>query len=201
MISFDAAATNQFDPGFDAEKLFNDHANCPEIFSVADDHQLCINILADDPCSVPLGVTYDQEDTLTLTAFDFEGIPLETGIFLEDNQQSTWLDLREQSEYRFCHQPFQSGSRLTLHFMNVARLTEPVHKDELDFWCFENRIYVSNPKNIKGDLILNSLEGRILVRYEATGGNQVILLSASTGIYVLHFVSPQYNSVRKIFIY
>ena len=35
--------------------------------------------------SVPLGISYSQEDTLTLTAFDFEGIPEETGIFLEDN--------------------------------------------------------------------------------------------------------------------
>jgi hypothetical protein len=201
LIYFDPAATNQFDPEFDAEKLFNGHADCPEIFSMADDHQLCINILADDPASVPLGVSYSEEDTLTLTAFDFEGIPQETGIFLEDNQQSTWLNIREQPEYRFYHEPFQSGTRFALHFMNVAQMTEPVLKDELDFWCYENRIYVSNPMNIKGGFYLYSLDGRFLERFETKGGNQVIQPSVPTGLYVLRIVSPQFNFGRKIFIY
>ncbi|MCK9398570.1 MAG: T9SS type A sorting domain-containing protein [Bacteroidales bacterium] len=201
LIYFDPAATNQFDAGFDAEKLFNGHADCPEIFSIADDHQLCINILADDPASVALGISYNQEDTLTLTAFDFEGIPQEIGIFLEDNLQSTWLDMREQPEYRFNHMLFQPETRFTLYFMNVARLTEPVFKDEPDFWCFENRIYVSNPRNITGHLLLYSLEGRCLESFRATGRNQVIQSSLPTGLYVLRFVSQQFNSGRKIFIY
>jgi hypothetical protein len=201
LICFDPAATNQFDPKFDADKLFNGHANCPEISSISGVHILCINILAGDPCSVPLAVDYSQEDTLALGAFDFDGIPKETGIFLEDKQQNTWLDMREQPEYRFYHQPFQSGNRLTLHFMNIDRLSEPILKDELDFWCFENRIYVSNPENIKGDLILYSLNGQLLESFRAGGGNQIIQSSLPTGLYVLRIVSTNQNFGRKIFIY
>ena len=202
LIYFDPAATNQFDPDFDAEKLFNDHAGCPEIFSLAQpDHSLCINILADDPVSVPMEISYSEEDTLVLTACDFAGIPPETGIFLEDKLFNSWINIREQPEYRFFYNPSRADSRLTLHFMKVARQPEPVQQDELDFWYSENRVYISNPKNIKGDIFLYSLDGRRLKSQRIQAGNNIIPLSVPTGLYALCISTPRWTSGRKIFIY
>ena len=202
LIYFDPAASNQFDHEFDAEKLFNDHAGSPELFSMAEpDHSLCINILAYCPASVPLGISLNEEDSLALTAFDFEGIPFETGIFLEDKLLNSWTNLREQPEYRFYYNPLQAGSRLTVHFMNVAQQTEPVQQDELDFWCAENRVYISNPKNIDGEFYLYSIDGRLLESFELKGGNQVTPLDLPAGLYAIRISTPRWTSGKKIIIY
>jgi hypothetical protein len=201
LIYFDPASTNQFDPGFDAEKLFSGHAECPEIFSTEDEHSLCINILAKEPVSVPIGVSYSQADTLSLTAFDFDGIPLETGIFLEDKLQGTWVNIREKPEYRFYHQPFQPNGRLMLHFMNTARLNEQIPDFPLECWSYQKRIFILNSGNMKGEFYLISTDGRLLDRFEARGRSQTIRPAVPTGLYILRFVSQEYNFGRKIFIY
>ena len=201
LICFNPAASNQFDPAFDAEKLFNGHAECPEIFSMADGHPLCINILAGGPVSVSLGVSYNQEDSLALTAFDSDGIPEETGIFLEDNKEGTWINMREQPVYRFYNNPFTPGSRFILHFMNVAGLTGQYPDDEIKFGSSQNGIFVMNPKNIRGDIFLYSIDGRLLSRFEAGGVHQVIQPDVPVGLYILRFVSQEYYFGGKIFIY
>ncbi len=202
LIYFDPAATNGFDPLFDAEKLFNERPGCPEIFSLAEpDHSLCINILAQIPVTVPLGISYTEEDTLLLTAFDFDGVPPDTGIFLEDKQLNTLINLREQPEYRFYHNPLQSGSRLALHFMDVTRLAEHVQPDGPDTWCSGKRVYLSNPKNIRADLVLFSIDGRNLESFRTEGGNQIIEINYPAGFYVLRISTSRLVSSKKIFIY
>jgi hypothetical protein len=202
LIYFDPAATNQYDPEFDAEKLFNDKAGCPEIYSLAEtDHSLCINILAETPVSIPLGISYTEADTITLTAFDFDGIPPETGIFLEDNLQDNWINLREQPEYRFFQNPVQSGSRLTLHFMDVTPVAGHAQPDGLNFWCSGKRIYISNPENINGFLSSYSIDGRYLESYRIEKGSQAIEISYPAGVYAIRISTPLWTSCRKIFIY
>jgi hypothetical protein len=201
LIYFDPAATNQFDPGFDAEKLFNGNTDCPEIFSLADEHQLCINILAGGPVSIPLGILYNYEDSLILRAFDFDGISEETGIFLEDKDEKAWLDLKEQAEYSFYHNPLQSGSRFILHFMNVAELAENQQEGKIDFWSYKDYVFILNPLNIKGEFKLYSIDGRLFERFEAGSSNSSIKLDVPAGIYVLRFVSDNLNIGRKIIIY
>jgi hypothetical protein len=201
LIYFDPAATNQFDPRFDAEKLFNGHAECPEIFSVADRYTLCINILLEVPASVPLGVSYGQEDSLSLTAFDFDGIPEETGIFLEDNMENMWVDMRKRPEYRYYHDPLQPAGRLTLHFMNVTGHTQQLSKNRMDFWSSQHWIFVLNPGNTKGEICLYSMDGQLIERYEALGEHQIIQPEVPSGLYILRIISPECNFGRKIFIY
>ncbi len=202
LIYFDPEATNQFDPEFDAEKLFNEQAGAPEIYTLSEpDQSLCINILAENPVSIPLGIVYKTEDTLTLAGFDFQGIPAETGIFLEDKLLNVLVNIREQPEYRFYHNTFQSENRFTVHFMNVASQAEPLIYNEPDFWCSGRSVYVTNPTNIKGEFYLYSLDGRLLEKFEITGGNQVIHLTAPTGLYILRIPASRSASGRKIFIY
>lgn len=202
LIYFDPEATNQFDPEFDAEKLFSEQEGSPEIYTLAEpDHSLCINILAENPVSVPLGISFNEEDTLTLSGFDFEGIPAETGIFLEDKMLNALVNVREQPEYRFYHTSFQAESRFTVHFMNVASQAEPLIFNEPDFWCSGNSVYVTNPTNIKGEFNIYSLDGRLIEKIEIIRGDQVIRLNVPTGFYILRMPASRSASGRKIFIY
>jgi hypothetical protein len=202
LIYFDPEATNQFDPEFDAEKLFSEQEGSPEIYTLAEpDHSLCINILDEHPVSVPLGISFNEVDTLTLSGFDFEGIPAETGIFLEDKLLNTLVNIREQPEYRFYHTIFQAESRFTINFMNVASQAEPLIFNEPGFWCSGNSVYVTNPTNIKGEFHLYSLDGRLIEKIEITGGNQVIRLTVPTGFYILRMPAARSASGKKIFIY
>jgi len=85
--------------------------------------------------------------------------------------------------------------------MNVAQLAEPLLTVVPDFWSHGNRIFVSNPGNIKGEFYLYSIDGRLLERFETAGGNQIIQPAVPTGLYVIRFISQEYNIGRKIFIY
>jgi hypothetical protein len=201
LISFDLAGTNQFDPEYDAEKLFNGHDNCPEIFSIVEDHRLCINILSNLPASVALGISCNNEDSLTLSAFDFEGMPEETGVFLEDNLEKKWINLKEQREYSFYYNPMQADYRFILHFMNVDGLAENQQENKIDFWSYQDYIFIINPLNIKGELRLYSIDGRLFERFETGSSNYLIKPDVPAGIYVLRFVSDDSSLGRKIVIY
>ena len=202
LVYFDPAASNQFDPESDAEKLFNDHPGCPEIYSIAEPgHSLCINTLAETPVSVPLGISFSELDSLVLTAFEFEGIPSETGIFLEDKELNTWLNLREQAEYLFFHDPSQAESRFALHLTNVTSQEEPVQDGSFTLWSSGKRIYISNPDCTLGEISLYSLDGRCLESFKTEGENQVIEILRPAGIYVARVTSRRYTSATKIFIY
>jgi len=201
LIYIDPAATNQFDPAYDAEKFFNDHPGCPEMFSLAgQEHELCINILGGYPSSVPLGISHSGEDQLTLSAFDFEGMPAEIGIFLEDSRLDSLVNLQENQEYSFLHNPMQSESHLTLHFMNVAWQEEPSFQDKFNFWYSKNHIYSSNPGNISGDMALYSLDGRCLKQWPLRAGDSIVGLSLPSGIYILKVFSVNGMEAKKIFI-
>ena len=111
------------------------------------------------------------------------------------------VNIREQPEYRFYHTSFQAESRFTVHFMNVALQAEPPIYNEPDFWCSGNSVYVTNPTNIKGEFKLYSLDGRLIEKIEITGGNQIIRLTAPTGLYILRMPAARSTSGKKIFIY
>jgi len=201
LIYFDPAATNQFDPAFDAEKFFNERPGCPEIYSLSGPgHQLCINVLANHPSSVPLGISHMGEDTLTISAFGFEGMPGESGIFLEDSQLDSMVNLRDISEYRFLHQPYLSESHLTIHFMSVAFQEDPSFPDNFRFWYSNNHIYCSNPGNIHGDMVLYSIDGKHLKKWLLQDGNAIKGLSLPSGVYILKVFAAERIKTRKICI-
>ncbi len=201
LVYFDPEATNQFDPEFDAEKLFNLQAGCPEIYSVSDPyHYLCMNILAEEPVSVPLGISFQAEDTLLLSAFDFDGIPDETGIFLEDKLLNCLINFREQSEYSFFHHSFQEETRFTLHFMDAASHPELQLPDAPGFWCSGNGLFLSNPSNTAGTCHVFALDGRLVEEFEISGGSQVVRLNVPAGLYLVYLSVPGRTITGKAFI-
>jgi hypothetical protein len=202
LIYFNPAASNYFDPAFDAVKLFNGKAGCPEIFTLAGtEHPLCINILENHPASVPLGISDSEKDTLVLTAFDYEAISAETGIFLEDHLFNILINLREQPEYRFYHDPLLADNRLTLHFMNAAKQEEPGSIAGLEFWYSGNKVHIVNPNHIEGEISVYSLDGRCVESFKNDGENAVIRLSLPGGMYILRLSASGWASSQKILIY
>jgi hypothetical protein len=201
LIYFDPGASNNFDPAYDAAKFFNDHPGSPEIYSIAGPgHHLCINILSNHPVSVPLGISHTTEDTLTIAGFDFDGVPGETGIFLEDSRLDSLINLRENPEYRFFHNPYQSESHLTLHFMNAAVLQTPICQDKYHFWYANNHIYSSNPENISGEMALYTIDGRCLQIWQIPSGDYASGFPLPKGVYILKVFSHGWMDYRKICI-
>jgi hypothetical protein len=185
LIYFDPAATNGFDPGFDAEKLFNGIEGCPEIFSFAgNDLPLCINILATHPASVPVGINYGSDDSLAISAFDFEDIPAETGLFLEDVSLKILKNLREEPDYHFAHNPLQSGPRFILHFMNVAGLAENLQQEKPEIHTRHNRVFITNPGNMNGALSIYSLDGKCIINVDIPAASSNFSLDVPRGVYV-----------------
>jgi hypothetical protein len=200
LVCIDDRATNGYDPGYDAVKLFNGHEGCPEIYSLAgQEHKLVINMLGEVPAAVSLGLSYVSIDGLSLEAFDFEGLDPATGIFLEDRLQGSWTDLREQQAYSFTHDPMHADDRFILHFMNIAGEDNPA-SDKPDFWYIGNEVCVNNPGNRPGSISIYTLDGKCIHRSELRDGRSMITVSASPGLYILNLSAPSGISYRKIFI-
>ena len=201
LLYFDPSASNDFDPGFDAEKLSNGVEGCPEIISFAgNDIPLCINILSVHPVSVPLGINYSGYDSLTINAFDFNEISPETGIFLEDTGLKILKNLRDDPEYHFLHNPLQAGPRFILHFMNVAGLAEHLQPCKPLIRCTGNRIFIKNPCNSGGDMDIHSLDGKCIINAEIPRGENNFSLAVPCGLYIVSVATDSFIYREKIII-
>lgn len=201
LLYFDPSASNEFDPGFDAEKLFNGIENCPEVFSFAgNDTRLCINILSVHPVSVPLGINYTGNDSLTILAFDFEEFSAETGIFLEDTGLKILKNLRVEPEYHFLHNPLQAGPRFILHFMNVAGLAEHLQPCNPGIRSSGNRIFIKNPCNSGGNLDIHSVDGKCIISADIPSGETGYSLAVPCGLYIVSVTTGSGIHREKIII-
>jgi hypothetical protein len=201
LLYFDPAASNDFDPGYDAEKLFNGLEGCPEVFSFAgNDTPLCFNILSTHPVSVSLGIKYSGYDSLTITAFDFDEFSTETGIFLEDTELKILKNLRDEPDYHFLHNPLQTGTRFVLHFMNVAGLADHLQPCKPVVRCSGNRIFIKNPCNSGGNVDIHSLDGRCIITDDIPAGESNFSLAVPCGLYLVSVTTGSGILREKIII-
>jgi len=202
LIYFDPEAGNEYDPEYDALKFFNGHPGCPEIYTqTGSGKQLCINILASHPVSVPIGITHTQEDSLMLSVFDFEEMPEDIGIFLEDQQADLLINLRETPGYLFLHNPLYTESRHILHFTNAAFQSEPEQAINIHCWYASGNIYISNPLHYTGSLAIYTSDGRRLNSHILSGSDECIAVDLPCGVYILKMFTPIGVSGHKVFIY
>lgn len=202
LICFDPAATAHYDPSLDADKLFHFMAGCPEIYSVAEPgHFLCINSMKDFSESVTLGISCQEPDSLELIFYDFEEIPPETDLFLEDRLFSQWIHLRENPVVKFYFDPSMPDDRFVLHFMNPVASGEPVSMTGLEFWNASGMLYLNNYDNVSGTIKLFSVDGKLQRNFPVSSGKSVIPLELPAGIYAIQVLTDRYAWGKKIIIY
>ena len=90
VIYFNAAAQNSTDD-YDSQKMFNNTAEVPEIFTKNEGTSLAINGMNTIPydTEIPLGFKTTAEGNFSISAPEFKNFELGTKVILKDNQNPT----------------------------------------------------------------------------------------------------------------
>ena len=205
VVRLEDAATNLFDPEFDAYKMLADNVAYPQIYSITTANDfLSINTISSDlsqPVSVPLGITDASNNLLTITASDFSNIDANVGIYLEDKLLNQMINLRIQPSYSFNTSLSEDNNRFILHFGQVPyAINSPDNSDNSTIYTYGKDIFISQIEEPTVCTIYNML-GQEVERTDLTVSSlQKVHASLSTGTYIVSLTGAKKVIKQKVII-
>jgi len=205
VVRFEDAATNQYDPDFDAFKMPADNAAYPQIYSITNNNDfLSINSIPNDfshPVSVPLGFTDASNNSLTIKASDFSNIDANVSINLEDVLEHLMIDLRQQQSYSFNTAVSENDTRFILHFgQSTSGISNINNTTNSTIYAYRNDIYINQIDEPTVCVIYNML-GQEIQRTELIMGIlQKVSLTLPTGTYIVSLINTKQIVTQKVFI-
>ncbi|MBN2787359.1 MAG: T9SS type A sorting domain-containing protein, partial [Paludibacteraceae bacterium] len=115
-------AKNDFDSN-DAFKLFSQHKNAPEVYTIANDMALDINQFEEFPFTVPLCIKTDSGN-VTLSFNGVESFGNDVTIELINAKTGEVVDLKEENRYQYTVTPTKDEGTLFISFRNASLLTD-----------------------------------------------------------------------------
>jgi len=143
-VRFEEGATTNFDPNYDASKMFG-LTEAPQLYTMSqEEKQLSINSLpvttlnTEVKLEFELGVNTDAVFTITGT----ESFNSGTTIFLDDLLKGTTTNIKQQNTYTFQHNTVNNPYRFKLRFNGVTGIDEtPVEAQRM--WISDDRLYIN----------------------------------------------------------
>ncbi len=199
VIYIDQNAQNAFDK-YDTEKMFNNVASQPELYTKLGAEKLVINGLSEisDNQEIPLGLTYSQGGDLKLKLTELNNFDSNTKVYLRDKQLSTETELTPETEYTFSTTAatLNNESRFSLLFKapGATTGTSNVNKESISIFVnAANQITIIAPE--KSNYAIYNAVGQLI----ENGINNSKLLTANsklnTGVYV---VKVNNQSIRVV---
>jgi hypothetical protein len=184
VILFDDRAANAFDR-FDSEKMSNENAAIPEIYTLAGNEQVAINTLtgATDGRELALGFRTGTTGTFSLSASTLNNI--ENAILI-DNTEKVEFDLTKGTAYEFAGAATDNAERFTIAFRAPQTQTglQNTGEQALSVYAKGNQIVVAGTKDVVPVRIYNAA-GRKL--YEQTVNSQLSVINCQLlpGVYIV----------------
>lgn len=203
VVKFNADATADFDPGWDAYNLPGG-GNVPDISSIIPGNiQLSINTMpyAEEDRVIPLRVNCAQSRPLTFTASGMENFTMTPPIYLEDKELNKIIDLSQNPVYEFIYQPGQED-RFNLIFNNITSNDIPANLDWVIYKSNDKiRISIPELKNLQAIIQLFDASGRkLLLKSTIFNETEEIDAPATTGLYIIKVFSGENTYTRKLVI-
>jgi hypothetical protein len=153
VVYFNENALNTFDD-FDSQKMFNETAGAPELYTLTDNKNLVINgfnavqLNTEIPLGFRTGIVNTTE-SYTLKASQLQNFGTDTELVLidKDNNNSETL-MNEGSEYSFTSGAINTSNRFSLVFKAKGTTT-----GKCCFGTFENKVSIQ--KNDNNQLVVN----------------------------------------------
>jgi hypothetical protein len=199
-IHFNASATGGFDPEYDAYKLLGIEA-APQLYSIIPDNDLAINVLP-DPVSqglIQLGTKVGNAGKYTITASEAESFANNIPVYLEDQKEGTFQNLRTNPVYTFTAQPGDNEQRFRIHFWPLG-IPQPL-ADGIRIYSYEKDVYIRITGNDKSKVIIYNLLGQEAMHTEIMSSTlNKIPLRVPQGYYVVKVFNTKGMSSAKVFI-
>lgn len=206
LIAFDEAASEYFDPEFDAQKL-RGAEEAPQIYTTSEDGlQLSINKIPyqTETIVIAFGIEHLVEDEIHLSFDGIASFGEWSTIYFEDLLTGEMIDLSTQNTYNFTHEPEHDPLRFRLHFMGVTANSEIAEtQDDFKIWNAGQILYIESTTLDDSDLQLElfDMQGRMIGKHQLRGSGQIRLEQGlSQQMILVRITSSQSIANYKIFI-
>ncbi len=191
ILMFDANASNAFD-AYDSQKMLNNSASVPDLFTTVGTNQLVINGMNDIPYNteILLGFAAGQVGTYTLKASELRNFDTETAIILRDNMLNTETLLTPESEYSFASDVTNTTSRFSVIFKTSGAVTgfaNNTDNKQLLYLNNSNTLSLNVTGEVSGDsyvTVFNALGQQIVTKPIVSGVNEFREVKYD-GVYIL----------------
>ena len=200
VVYLDPNAQNNFDK-YDTEKMFNNVASQPELYTKANNEKLVINGLnqLQDNLELPLGLTYVQGGNLKLKITELSNFDSNTKVYLRDKVDVAEIELAPETEYTFNTDPTNSNeSRFSLLFKapEVTTGSENPYKEEVSvFVNAVNQITIIAPE--KTNYSIYNAVGQKLNDGITKSNHSTLNFNLQAGIYVVKINSYSTRVIIK----
>ena len=189
VIYFNTGAQNTVDD-YDSQKMFNNTAEVPEIFTVIEGTNLAINGMNTIPydSKIPLGFKTITEGNFSISVPEFKNFEIGTKVILKDNQNPTVeIDLSTGEIYNF-NAPITASTsdRFSLLFRAPSNSTGIETTEKTNAQVFvnaANQIMISSPEKSKY-AIYNAM-GQLIENGTLNSELQTVNCKLQTGIFVV----------------
>jgi len=191
ILMFDANAQNAFD-AYDSQKILNNTALVPDLYTMTGTTQLVINGMNDIPFNteIPLGFAAGQAGTFTLKASELRNFDAETAIILRDNMLNTETLLTPETEYSFASDVTNTTSRFSVIFKSSEATTgyqNNADDKHLLYLNNSNTLSLNVTGEVSGDsyiTVFNALGQQIVTKPIVSGVNEFREVRYD-GVYIL----------------
>lgn len=209
IICFNPNASNGFD-SYDSQKLSNNTASIPEIFTLAGTEQLVINGMNSltPNQEIPLGFTTGQSNAFSIKATEVSNFDAGIQVILNDNQTNTQWNLSDGSPYNFSSDITSSNtSRFSIIFksasINTGNTYNNLESNSVLIYRNENNLITIKCVNgVTGRVtasVFNAI-GQKLEEKTLTSSITVLDKSFNSGVYVVSVIADGKSTTQKVTI-
>jgi autotransporter-associated beta strand protein len=207
IVLFNPNASNGYD-AYDSEKMSNNDAATPEIYTMAGTEQVAINGLNSITTNplLPLGFTTGTSNTFTIKATEVTNFDADTKIVLQDNLLNTQQDLTDGTAYTFTSDVASNTSRFSVVFKSIGVTTgaqaASVDQAVVIYKNANNQIAVNCNGFISDNAFIsvyNALGQKLEVK-KITGATTVIGRTFTSGVYMVTVNNGGTSTTKRVIL-
>ncbi|KAF0200174.1 MAG: hypothetical protein FD170_3727 [Bacteroidetes bacterium] len=182
LLGFRNQASDDYHPNEDALKIYGS-SGAPQLFTISGNKKLSANFMDQPagPASVKLGFDCDFAGDYALSFSQLEAFPQSVSIYLTDELTSQTVNLRQQTNYNFVHNPGNNPERFTLKFGGTIGIEEPSN-EKVQVWFNGNTLIINADEQTGSNSIIEvfNTTGQLLFsRQTSLSGQKTFKLNIS----------------------
>lgn len=203
LIYADNNALDTYDT-YDSNKMFNNNAAVPEIYTVLGNEKLAINGFGNlsDNQTIALGFKTTAANTFTIKATELKNLPANTKLILVDKgDNDTETDLTEGAVYSFSSDAENTISRFSIVFRVSGTTTNLTKTNVLDAQVFVNafnQITIVAPE--KCNYIVYNALGQKLSGGITVSNRTMVNTIRQAGVYIVKLSESGQNFSSRVII-
>jgi hypothetical protein len=201
-IYFKNEASYQFDPDYDAYKLFGIEDN-PYIYSIIENNDLAINVLPVnfEELVIPIGVKTGIPGQYTIDFSGIDSFDPDLPLIIEDLLTSQLFDLKQSNIFEITSGPANDPHRFNLHFVDVLTSNTDSLGKRFTIYGTSGNIRIIKHDNSINDykFEIYDLQGRLMMKnIGVTQKSITVNLPQHSHILIVRIITKKYTFTKKI---